>query len=251
MLAALPPGTRLAGALFAAVGLGPSIAVAGPPFVTDDPAPTEEGHWEIYGFVTGVHARRETTGSAGFDVNYGVAKDLQVSAVFPLNYRHSSKLQAGLGGVELSVKHLAVHQAATNALPDVAISPYVILPTADDEFGSGRVKLFLPLWAQRDFGKVAIFGGGGYQVNPGRGQRNFWKAGVGMNITVDRRLSVGGEVYHQSPDTADARSFTGVNFGASYRLSDRWSVLASTGPGIQHARALGRYGFYMGLKWER
>lgn len=29
--------------------LAPATAWAGPPFLTDDPEPTETGHWEIYG----------------------------------------------------------------------------------------------------------------------------------------------------------------------------------------------------------
>lgn len=26
---------------------------AGPPYITDDPVPTDTGHWEIYGFAAG------------------------------------------------------------------------------------------------------------------------------------------------------------------------------------------------------
>jgi hypothetical protein len=33
--------------------LAPAIAIAGPPYLTDDPQPTESGHWEIYSFVQG------------------------------------------------------------------------------------------------------------------------------------------------------------------------------------------------------
>ena len=40
--------------------LAPAMAAtpvrAGPPFVTDDPVPTDPGHWEIYNFVSGVRA---------------------------------------------------------------------------------------------------------------------------------------------------------------------------------------------------
>ena len=36
--------------VFALAAAGP--AWAGPPFVTDDPEPTDLGHWEIYDFVS-------------------------------------------------------------------------------------------------------------------------------------------------------------------------------------------------------
>ena len=39
---------RWAVALCAAVLAAPATAWAGPPFLTDDPEPTDTGHWEIY-----------------------------------------------------------------------------------------------------------------------------------------------------------------------------------------------------------
>ena len=42
-----------------------SPASAGPPFITDDPEPTDYQHWELYVFSQGTHAmgeqRRSTT----------------------------------------------------------------------------------------------------------------------------------------------------------------------------------------------
>ena len=44
--------------------LAPPAAWAGPPYVTDDPQPTDVGHWEIYNFVDGDHAPGVTAGEA-------------------------------------------------------------------------------------------------------------------------------------------------------------------------------------------
>ena len=41
---------RLVAATVAALALG-SPALAGPPYVIDDPHPTERGRWEIYNFA--------------------------------------------------------------------------------------------------------------------------------------------------------------------------------------------------------
>jgi hypothetical protein len=45
-------------------------AAAGPPFITDDPEPTDTGHWEIYNFAKGTWALGVATGQGGFDINY-------------------------------------------------------------------------------------------------------------------------------------------------------------------------------------
>jgi hypothetical protein len=66
--------------------LAPSPALAGPPYVTDDPEPVPLGHWEVYlatqdGGVPG----GETGGTAPhLEVNYGAAPDLQLHAIVPL-----------------------------------------------------------------------------------------------------------------------------------------------------------------------
>ena len=42
-------------------------AYAGPPYLTDDPAPTQTGHWEIYAFGAGTQSDGGFDGVAGFD----------------------------------------------------------------------------------------------------------------------------------------------------------------------------------------
>ena len=54
-------------------------AWAGPPYVTDDPEPTDLGKWEIYGFGDGTRFAHSTEAATGFDINYGAAKDLQLT----------------------------------------------------------------------------------------------------------------------------------------------------------------------------
>ena len=221
---------------------------AGPPFVSDDPEPTDTGHWEVYGFAAGTHVPGETDGGAGLDLNYGGAKDLQLTAVLPLNYQTGPGGTVGLGNVELAIKYKFLHQSEGTLVPDVAFFPRAFVPTAGQRFGTGRVSLLLPLWAQKDFGKWSLFGGGGYTINPGAGQRNFWLTGVGLSRAIGDRVMLGGEIYRQTADADDGRRFTAVNFGGSYRLSKHWSLLASGGPGIEHRRSQGRAVFYAALK---
>jgi hypothetical protein len=236
----------------AVAGLGLALAAAwpaaaGPPYVTDDPDPTETGRWEIYVFAAGAHTPGETAGATGLDLNYGGARDLQLTLAIPLAYEHAQgSTHTGFGVVELAAKYKLLHQE--DAALDVAVFPRLFLPTAQRRFGSDKLGVLLPVWLGRDAGGWSVFGGAGYQINPGAGNRDFWTGGIALTRAVSERLSLGGEVYHHSRDAADGRPFTGLNLGMILKLTDHWSWLAAGGPGIQNARSEGRYGFYTSLK---
>jgi len=235
----------LAAALIAAaLAMAPGIALAGPPFITDDPEPTDLGHWENYSFVSGVHTPGQTTGQAGLDLNYGGFKDTQLTAVIPLDYDNGL---AGGGDVELAIKYKILHQSPGTLTPDVAVFPRLFAPLQDSRFGPDRAQLFLPVWAQKDWGKWSLFGGGGYEINPGAGERNFWQSGIVLTRSFGEHWSLGAELYHQTPDTPDARDFTGVNLGVTYKVSDHWTLMGAGGPGVQNARQGGQYDFYLAL----
>jgi len=243
----MPAPKRLLLVLFAALPCASSVQ-AGPPLVSDDPEPTDRGHWEIYGFTAGNHVSGETDGAGGIDINYGGAKDLQLTAVVPLNYETGAGGTVGLGNIELAAKYKFVHQADGSPLPDIAFFPRAFVPTAGRRFGTRRLSILLPLWAQKDLGKWSVFGGGGYDINPGPGQRDFWLTGIGVQRAVSDRFALGTEIYRQTADADDTRRFTGVNFGALYKMNAHWSLIGSAGPGIEHPRTQGRYAFYVALK---
>lgn len=234
-------------ALFALLSgiLTGSPAWAGPPYFTDDPEPTDYKHWEIYLFTGGIGRNGQVEGSAGVDLNYGAAKDLQLTAVLPADYGGDGGLCTG--DVELAAKYKFVHQKDGSAVPDIAFFPRAFLPTSRE---SRRTQLLLPVWAEKDLGPWSIFGGGGYQLNPGPGNRDYWLEGVSVTRAVTKRLTLGAEIYHQGPDAFDARPFTGINVGASYKLKAPFSLLFSFGPGLQNARSEGRYAFYTALKLD-
>jgi hypothetical protein len=221
-------------------------ARAGPPYVTDDAEPTDQGHWEIYNFASAVHTPGDTETETGVDLNYGGAKDLQLTMTVPVELQNGA--HAGLGDIELAGKYKFIHQSKDSWLPDVAVFPRLFTPTAGSRYGTGRLGLLLPVWAEKDWGGWSLFGGGGFQINPGPGQRNFWQTGLVLTRAVNERLTVGAEVYHQTPDAVDAKAFTGLNVGATYVLTKHWSLLASGGPGVENARDQGQYAFYLALE---
>ena len=221
----------------------PFTAMAGPPYETDDPQPTERGHWEIYAFSTREGSGADFGGIAGVDLNYGPVEGVQLTATLPVAY--ASKTGAASCDVEFGVKYRFVHNEKTGI--DIAIFPRVILPTAGKGFGTGRVSMLLPVWAQKSFGPWAVFGGGGYTINPGAGQRNFASGSVAVTRTMSDRVSLGIEATRTGPDADDARASTSLGLGTIIRLDDHLSLLAAGGPTFEDGSARARYHLYAGL----
>jgi hypothetical protein len=224
------------------------VASAGPPYVTDDPAPTDRGQWEIYAFAGGSHVDGSTGGEAGLDVNCGCAPDLQCTVVVPMAYEHSDGFHSGMGVVETALKWEFLHQQEDGARPDVAFFPRVFWPTAPSRFASQHANVLLPLWIGKDFDAWSTFGGGGYQFNPGNGNKDFWLGGIALTRSLHEGLSVGAEVYHRSADATDGHALTALGFGVDWSVSPHWSLLASIGPGLQNASEKMEHGFYVALK---
>lgn len=220
-------------------------ANAGPPYLTDDPVPTDTGHWEIYGFATGEGFGSDLDQDLGLDLNYGAVKGVQLTATVPLSLSHEAVegWRAGTGDLELGVKYRFVSDEKKGF--SAAIFPRVILPTANHSPGE-RARILLPLWVGKDFsGGTSAFGGGGYEINPGSGNRNFWQAAVAVTRDVSKTLSVGAEVAWQQPDLVGGTNQARAGVGGIYKLSTAYSLLLSGGPTWADHRT--GYHFYAAL----
>lgn len=220
-------------------------ALAGPPYLTDDPVPTDLGHWEIYGFTTGEGHRSDLDADAGLDLNYGAAERVQLTATLPLHVSHDplEGWRSGTGDVELGVKYRFLHNEKSGL--SAAIFPRAILPTAEHTHGE-RTRFLLPVWVGEDFaGGTSLFGGGGYEANPGSGNRNFWQAAVAVTHDVKKTISVGGEVAWQQPDTTGGTNQIRAGLGSVVKLSDHYALLVSGGPTWADHRT--GYHFYAAL----
>jgi len=205
-------------------------AFAGPPYLTDDPVPTDTGHWEIYAFTDGEGRKATVDTDVGTDLNYGPVKGVQLTATLPLTFSHtpSEGWQSGTGDVEIGVKYRFFddHKEGVSA----AIFPRVILPTAAHSPGE-RTRFLLPLWLGKDFaGGTSIFGGGGYMINPGPGNRDFWQAAIALTHDLSKQFSGGVEITRQGSDTVGGTAQTRAGVGAIVHFSDHYALLLSGGP---------------------
>ncbi len=210
--------------------LAPSAVWAGPPFLTDDPAPTDPGHWEIYGPLVEVSGRgADFEGATGLEASYGAATDLQLSIAVPIAFAHDSTgYRWGAGDVELSVKYRFYNDEASGF--SASAFPEISLPTATNGMGNGKVTGFLPIWLQKDLGDWSVFGGGGHAINPGAGNRNYWTGGIAVSNQVTPKLLIGVEANRQGADTVGGNGSTSLGIGAIYQLQAPFRVLASGGP---------------------
>ena len=228
--------------IFAVILAGlPSPALAGPPFITDDAEPTDYHKWEIYNFVGGAREDGSTVTNFGVDLNYGGLRDVQLTATLPLQVGAGQPIDDG--DVELAAKLKLIHQQGHSLMPDIAIFPRVFLPTGR---GSRHTQLLLPVWAQKDYGKWSLFGGGGYMLNPGPGQRNYPIWGAVVNRQVAGGFQLGLEYYGQGPASISDRPLHGVNLGTVVHIHGPFSWAASFGQGLNRRQTV----FYSSLKLD-
>jgi Putative MetA-pathway of phenol degradation len=231
----------------AAIGIAviASPALAGPPYLTDDPVPTDTGHWEIYAFTAADGRGSTFDGDAGFDLNYGPLKDVQLTATVPLSFSHSRDegWRSGTGDLELGVKYRFVNDERSGF--SAAVFPRVILPTASHSPGE-KARVLLPLWLGKDFaGGTSVFGGGGYTINPGAGNRNFWQAAVAVTHDVSKTASVGAEIARQGADVQGGTAQTSAGLGGTVQVAEDYALLFSGGPTWADHRT--GYHLYAGL----
>ena len=221
---------HLSPSLAALLLLAPASAWAGPPFLTDDPEPTDTGHWEIYSPMVKVEGNHvDFSGSAGVEINYGAAPDVQVTLGLPIAFAHDAAgMKWGAGDVEASVKYRFYHDEKAGL--SIAVFPGLTLPTAGNGMGAGKVTAFLPVWVEKDAGAWSVFGGGGYAINPGAGNCDYWTGGIAALRQVAPRLLLGAEVHRQGADTVGGRASTNVGLGAIYHFRGRLWLLGSSGP---------------------
>jgi hypothetical protein len=245
---------RFRGAIMAVPLLAAStLALAGPPFVTDDPEPVEYQHHELYIATQQLKTQDGRVGTLPhLEFNYGAAPDVQLHAIVPLAFGSPADgpREHGLGDVELGVKYRFVQE--TDSRPMVGIFPLVELPTgnADRGLGNGKAQLFLPVWLQKKFGDGwQTYGGGGYWINHADGARNHWFFGWQVQKDISEQLTLGAEIFHSTEAAVGQGASTGFNLGGIYNLDEHNHVLFSAGRGLVRANATNQFSSYLAYQW--
>jgi hypothetical protein len=212
--------------------LAPVSIFAGPPFQTDDPEPVEYKHWETYIASQFTHNRDGRSATLPhFEINYGILPNTMIHLIIPLQYNNpsGSKAHYGFGDAEIGVKFRFINE--TEWIPMVGTFPHIEMPIGDrDEgLGNGKAQVFIPLWLQKSWGPWTSYGGGGYWVNPGDGNKNWWFWGWEVQRDISKSLTLGGELIYRTADTDDGSNSFGFNVGAIINLTENHHILFSAG----------------------
>jgi hypothetical protein len=226
------------------------MALAGPPFLTDDPEPVEYQHHEFYISSQQVRTQDGRSGTLPHvEFNYGAAPNLLAPLAF--NNPENGPRERGLGDVEFGVKYRFMQE--TESRPMVGIFPIVVTHTgdADKGLGNGGTQVFLPIWLQKRWGAWQSYGGGGYWINRAPNTKNHWFAGWQLQRDISEHLTLGGEVFHSTEQVPGGGSSTGFNLGGFYNFDENNHLLFSAGRGLANADKTNRSSSYVGyqLTW--
>src|ERR1700682_4681001 len=219
-------------------------ALAGPPYVSDDPEPTDYKHFEIYTFSNGTATRGGIGGATGIDFNYGAAPDLQLTATLPIGFDRptSANTSFGLSNIELAAKYRFLHQDSFGL--DVSAFPRGFLPSPSTNVGNRSASLLLPVWVQKDWsGGWSAFGGGGCVISSDAAQ-NFCLTGGVVTYQLLPKLQLGVELSHQTADGSGTPASTSVGLGARYDINDTYHLLGYIRRGIQNADETDQVSWY-------
>jgi hypothetical protein len=205
----------------------------GPPYQTDDPVPVDLHHYEFYifGSADGTPVEMDAAGPA-FEFNWGAIPRVQIHTVLPwgvvapLNHPVYAPSGAGpdefgLTDMELGVKIAFIKE--TKHFPQVGSFTMFEMPTgnADKGLGVGKVWYKLPIWLQKNSGKWLFDGGGGYEVVPQTGFRNFPYTGLLIKRELSEQWELGAEVFahgREGDAPAQTQASTMIDVGGYYHF---------------------------------
>ncbi len=220
------------------LGVGWLLAIgsmqAGPPFVTDDPEPPPPGRWEINVpfIIERTPGKTEMDGPL-FDFNYGLP-DVQLKVEFPIKIVHedSDGTAAGAGDLLLGVKFRFWNNAESQL--QLGIYPQLLLSTGDHArgLGEGRPALVLPLVAQKSWDKWTLYGNVGFWWQTAAETRNYFYAGAVLEREINQRLTLGAELFGNSPKERGSHPDVAFNIGGICKLSKHVNLLFTGGRDI-------------------
>lgn len=223
-------------------------ARAGPPFVTDDPEPVSPGGWEInVPFILEHTPGTTEMDTPLFDLNYGFA-GLQLKAEFPIKVVNEDDggTTAGAGDLLVGVKWRFLNNEESQF--QLATYPQLLAPTGNHRrsLGQGQPAYLLPLLVQKGWGKWTLYGNVGYWWQNAADKRDYFYAGAVLEREISDRVTLGAELFGNSPTDHGGRSDIAINLGGTWKLNDHVNLLFTGGRDIvgdTHAIA------YIGLQF--
>jgi hypothetical protein len=224
------------------------LARAGPPFVTEDPEPPPPGGWEInIPFIMERTPGETDMNTPLFDLNYGLP-NIQLKLEIPVEVIHNDGdgTVSGAGDLVLGVKWRFLNNERSQF--QLGTYPQVLVPTGNHSrgLGQGGSAFEFPLIAQKNWDKWTLYGDVGYWWQAGAENRDYVYAGAVLERDINERLTLGVELFGNSPKERDRRPELAFNVGGSLKFNKHLNLLFTGGRDIvgdTHAMA------YIGLQF--
>ena len=218
----------------AACLLAINSARAGPPFVTDDPEPPPPGGCEInVPFIVERTPGKTEMDAPLFDLNYGLP-NIQLKLEIPVRIvrEDNDGTAAGAGDLLLGVKWRFFNNEKSQV--QLGIYPQLLLPTGDHArgLGDGGSAFVFPLLAQKNWEKWTLYGNVGFWWQTGTETRDYVYAGAVLERDINERLTLGVELFGNSPKDRGGRSELAFNVGGSWKLNKHLNLLFAGGRDI-------------------
>ena len=168
-----------------------------------------------------------------FDLNYGLP-NIQLKLEVPIKVvrEDGGDTAADAGDLLLGAKWRFLNNE--RAQFQLGVYPQLLLPTGDraQGLGEGRPAYGLPLLVQKSWDKWTLYGNVGYWWQNGADTRNYFYAGAVLEREINKRLTLGVELFGNSPKEGGGRSDIAFNFGGSWKLSTHLNLLFTAGRDI-------------------
>ncbi len=209
------------------------LSAQGPPFQTDDPVPVDLHHYEFYIFgVTDSTPVVATSSGPAFEFNWGALPRVQLHAILPWGesapsnspvYAPAGQGESAFGLVDMELGAKIAYIKEGKYMPQIGSFTMFEMPTGsyDRGLGIGKVWYRLPIWLQKNEGKWLFDGGGGYEIVPQDGYRNFPYTGWMVKRKLGEQLELGTEVFAHGPEGEAApqiESSTMIDLGGYYHF---------------------------------
>jgi Putative MetA-pathway of phenol degradation len=209
-------------------------ALAGPPFVTDDPELPPSGAWEInVPFILERTPGRTDLDAPLFDLNYGLP-ELQLKAEFPIEVasKDHGRIAAGVGDLLFGVKWRFLHDESSQL--QLGFYPQLRVPTGNHarDLGQGQPAFVLPFLAQKSWDNWTLYGNLGYWRQTAAETRNYVYAGAVLEREINEQLTLGAELFGNFPKEQGGSPDVGFNVGGAWKVSGHLSLLFSGGGDI-------------------
>jgi hypothetical protein len=102
------------------------------------------------------------------------------------------------------------------------------------------------VWIQKNIGGWTTYGGAGWIINGASGMRSHPFGGWLLQRAINKRVSLGGEVYSEGTQGLDLPAFAILTFGGYYNVNEHFSILFNAGRQVAGGpHTIG----YLGLYW--